>query len=106
MKTNDNSKFSGAAETLAAPGAEIDTLQRLYRQEIERAMTEIDSLLLKLHKRVDVTIAFNAQQNLSVLKSCYQSNALTMPALDVLLQHLLTLVRMFKQKLNQSSTPI
>lgn len=82
------------------PGAELDALQRLYRQEIEHVMSEIDSLLARFHKRVDEAVTAHARDSLRILKSCYQENALSIPALDVLLQHLITLAGMFKHKLN------
>lgn len=87
------------AETRANAGAEKDTLQWLYHHEIEVALTELDSLLGRLHERVDATTT-HARDTLKVLKSCYRENVLSVAALDVLLQHLLTLTRMFKHKFN------
>lgn len=88
------------SDTSWASAPEADTLQRLYRREIEHAMAELESLMARLHKRADETVAAHAQDTLRVLKSCYQENALSVSALDVLLQHLLTLAGMFKHKLN------
>ena len=87
------------SEIVDALEAETDTLQRLYCQEIERVIAELDSLLGRLYEQVDATMT-HARDTLRVLKSCYQENVLSVPALDVLLQHLLILVGMFKRKLN------
>ncbi len=84
------------AEAFEVPGAEIDTLQRLYRQEVERVMRELEARLLR--ERADVRGVGYARDNLRVLKACYLSNTLSVQALDVLLQHLITLTRIFHRE--------
>ena len=43
------------SEIVDALEAETDTLQRLYCQEIERVIAELDSLLGRLCERIDAT---------------------------------------------------
>lgn len=70
-------------------------LQQRYRNEIESVMEELKALLPAYREQLGGRTYDLAQANLSLLTSCYHSNVLSVPALEVLLEHLLTLSHMF-----------
>jgi hypothetical protein len=83
-----------------APEVEIDSLQQLYRQEIEQTTRELEAALTRLHQGVSEPLKVHLNETLSVLKSCFVRNTLSVPALDVMLQHLRALSALFNQKSN------
>lgn len=80
-----------------ASGVEPGLLERLYRQEIERTLAELDALTQGFQGQVDSPIASHVRDSLKLLSACYQTSALSTQALDVLAQHLHTLVQALKQ---------
>lgn len=78
-------------------GAEQGMLERLYRREIEHTLVELDALTRGFQGEVDSRMAAHVRDTLNVLSACYKSSALTTQALDVLAQHLRTLLQALKQ---------
>ncbi len=79
------------------PGAELGVLEWVYRLEIEHSLAELEVLTRGFQGQVSSLMAARVRDSLRVLSSCYQNSDLPTQALDVLVQHLRTLVQVTKQ---------
>lgn len=81
------------------PGCEVDTLRRLYHQEIDQVLTKLEAQLQQVIAAGPASsLVRHAQDNLCVLRACYVHELLPNQALDVLLQHLLELTQVLQRK--------
>lgn len=99
MDFEDSAGSSAGRWSFRSQDAAATYLEQHYRGEIERVVKELGKLLPAYREQLGGRTYDLAQANLSALASCYGRNVLNVPALEVLLEHLLTLSHMFTCKL-------